>query len=184
MQGGDQNFFPVYEPDADVLKEKYRKAEEESRQVRYDASREGTSLPPLPPRATSLANRCPSTERRFWRKTRSPRRPHACSQLTSTVRDRAAGAYQFALDDETRARQLAELKAQRLETERARAELSARRMTAAQEQRQRLIDERMVMLERKREEKYGGKENLQRLRREKAERQAEALLEEVQRGLT
>ena len=133
--GGDQNFYPVYTPDADLLKEKYKQAEEESRQARYDASKE--------------------------------------------IRDRAAGAYQFSLDDAERARQLAELKSQRLETERARAELAEKRMTAAQEARQRRIDERMEMLERKREEKYGGKENLARLRREKAEREAEALLAEV-----
>lgn len=133
--GGDQNFYPVYTPDADLLREKYKQAEEESRQARYDASKE--------------------------------------------IRDRAAGAYQFSLDDDERARQLAELKSQRLETERARAELAEKRMTAAQEARQRRIDERMEMLERKREEKYGGKENLARLRREKAEREAEALLAEV-----
>jgi large subunit ribosomal protein L24e len=74
---------------------------------------------------------------------------------------------------------MASLRAERIETERARAELSEKRVSAAQEARQRRIDERMDMLERKREEKYGGKEQLARLRREKAEREAEALLREI-----
>jgi hypothetical protein len=41
---GDQNFFPVYEPDPDVLRAKYLEAEEESRQKHYDASKEGALL--------------------------------------------------------------------------------------------------------------------------------------------
>lgn len=40
---GDQNFFPVYEPDPNVLRAKYLEAEEESRQKHYDASKEGGS---------------------------------------------------------------------------------------------------------------------------------------------
>lgn len=55
-------------------------------------------------------------------------------------------------------------------------------MSAAQEERQRKVDERRAMLEAKRVEKFGGAENLARLRREKVEREAEGLLAEVQRG--
>jgi hypothetical protein len=38
---GDQNFFPVYEPDADVIKQKYREAEEAARAHHYDSTKEG-----------------------------------------------------------------------------------------------------------------------------------------------
>lgn len=38
---GAQNFFPVYEPDHDVLLRKHREAEEKSRQAHYDTSKEG-----------------------------------------------------------------------------------------------------------------------------------------------
>ncbi|WRT69663.1 uncharacterized protein IL334_006653 [Kwoniella shivajii] len=37
---GDQNFYPVYEPDADALKKKYREAEEEARAHHYDSTKE------------------------------------------------------------------------------------------------------------------------------------------------
>lgn len=38
---GDQNFFPVYEPDPEAMRAKYREAEEEARQHHYDATKEG-----------------------------------------------------------------------------------------------------------------------------------------------
>jgi hypothetical protein len=38
---GDQNFFPVYEPDPDAMRAKYFEAEEASRQKHYDANKEG-----------------------------------------------------------------------------------------------------------------------------------------------
>jgi len=38
---GDQNFFPVYEPDPDALRAKWKAAEEEARAHHYDASKEG-----------------------------------------------------------------------------------------------------------------------------------------------
>lgn len=57
-------------------------------------------------------------------------------------------------------------------------------MSDAQAQRQRRIDERQAILEEARIKKYGGKENLERLRREKREREAdqeaEDLLKEVE----
>jgi hypothetical protein len=40
--GGDQNYFPVYEPDFDTLKAKHLQAEVEARAHHYDASKEGT----------------------------------------------------------------------------------------------------------------------------------------------
>lgn len=43
MTDGDQNFFPVYEPDADVIKQKYREAEEAARAHHYDSTKEGKS---------------------------------------------------------------------------------------------------------------------------------------------
>lgn len=47
---GDQNFFPVYEPDADAIKKKYREAEEAARAHHYDSTKEGTAVPPSRPR--------------------------------------------------------------------------------------------------------------------------------------
>jgi hypothetical protein len=43
MVDGDQNFFPVYEPDADALRKKWREAEEEARAHHYDSTKEGES---------------------------------------------------------------------------------------------------------------------------------------------
>ncbi|WWC92755.1 uncharacterized protein L201_007714 [Kwoniella dendrophila CBS 6074] len=37
---GEQNFFPVYEPDPDALKKKYREAEDEARAHHYDSTKE------------------------------------------------------------------------------------------------------------------------------------------------
>jgi len=41
ISDGDQNFFPVYEPDADALRKKWREAEEEARAHHYDSTKEG-----------------------------------------------------------------------------------------------------------------------------------------------
>ena len=38
---GEQYVFPVYEPDPDALRRKYKEAEEEARAHHYDASKEG-----------------------------------------------------------------------------------------------------------------------------------------------
>jgi hypothetical protein len=46
---GDQNFFPVYEPDPDALRRKYLAAEEEARAHHYDSTKEGKSSSPYPP---------------------------------------------------------------------------------------------------------------------------------------
>jgi len=45
MVDGDQNFFPVYEPDADALRKKWREAEEEARAHHYDSTKEGECVP-------------------------------------------------------------------------------------------------------------------------------------------
>lgn len=45
MTDGDQNFFPVYEPDVDALRKKWREAEEEARAHHYDSTKEGRSSP-------------------------------------------------------------------------------------------------------------------------------------------
>nr|ODN92287.1 hypothetical protein L204_05386 [Cryptococcus depauperatus CBS 7855] len=37
---GEQHFFPVYQPDPEAIKEKYRQAEEEARAHHYDATKE------------------------------------------------------------------------------------------------------------------------------------------------
>jgi hypothetical protein len=41
ISGGDQNVFPVYEPDPDALRKKWKEAEEEASAIHYDASKEG-----------------------------------------------------------------------------------------------------------------------------------------------
>jgi hypothetical protein len=45
MVDGDQNIFPVYEPDADALRKKWREAEEEARAHHYDSTKEGECVP-------------------------------------------------------------------------------------------------------------------------------------------
>jgi len=47
MIDGDQNFFPVYEPDADALKKKWLEAEEEARAHHYDSTKEGETPSPI-----------------------------------------------------------------------------------------------------------------------------------------
>lgn len=38
---GDQNYFPVYEPDPEAIKKKYLEAEREARAHHYDSTKEG-----------------------------------------------------------------------------------------------------------------------------------------------
>lgn len=85
------------------------------------------------------------------------------------VRSRAAGHYQFSQDEAKRAQQMAELKAERDETQQAREENQSRVadiavgsssngqpvkktvvLTAAQEMKKRKLDERKAMIEAKR----------------------------------
>ncbi|KAI9638966.1 uncharacterized protein MKK02DRAFT_41995 [Dioszegia hungarica] len=128
---GDQNFFPVYEPDPNVLRAKYLEAEEESRQKHYDASKE--------------------------------------------VRTKAAGQYQFSLDEETRARQMEELKAGRLETERARE-----RIQSVLEQRNQKLEARRQLVEAKRVELAGGVEALEAIRAKQREAAADSFLDALE----
>ncbi|WWD20278.1 hypothetical protein CI109_104754 [Kwoniella shandongensis] len=137
---GDQNFFPVYEPDADAIKAKYRQAEEEARAHHYDASKE--------------------------------------------VRVKGAGQYQFSLDEEMRAEQMAALDVQRNETEKARAETAQRRgMSAAQEAKKRKMDERKAMIEAKRVKLLGGEKEVERLRAEKRAKEADDFLKGLESEL-
>ncbi|KAK8849650.1 hypothetical protein IAR55_004985 [Kwoniella newhampshirensis] len=137
---GDQAFFPVYEPDADAIKAKYRQAEEEARAHHYDASKE--------------------------------------------VRVKGAGQYQFSLDEEKRAEQMAALDAQRSETEKARAETAQRRgMSAAQEAKKRKMDERKAMIEAKRVKLLGGEKEVERLRAERRAKEADEFLQGLESEL-
>ncbi|WWC65815.1 uncharacterized protein I303_108437 [Kwoniella dejecticola CBS 10117] len=129
---GDQNFFPVYEPDADALKKKYLEAEEEARAHHYDSTKE--------------------------------------------VRVRGAGQYQFSLDEDTRAEQMASLASQRKETEQARSQQVQRGLSAAQEARKRKADERKALIDAKRAKMLGGPQEVERLREERKKAEADAFL--------
>ncbi|RXK35450.1 hypothetical protein M231_07305 [Tremella mesenterica] len=137
---GEQKIFPVYEPDPEAIREKYRQAEEEARAHHYDSTKE--------------------------------------------VRTRGAGAYQFSLDEDARREQMASLDAQRVETENARAKVGYRGgLTAAQEMRKRKLDERKALVEAKRTKMLGGAEEVERLRREKGQKEADMFLDGVGREL-
>ncbi|KAL1406453.1 hypothetical protein Q8F55_008152 [Vanrija albida] len=98
------------------------------------------------------------------------------------VRVRGAGAYQFSLDDEKRKAQMAELKAERGETERARAAAAGRAGSAAKEEQKRRIAERRRVVEAKRASLLGAPE-VARLRKEKAEREADTFLHDFETEL-
>lgn len=69
-------------------------------------------------------------------------------RLTVSVRNRGAGAYQFSLDEEQRAEQMASLAAQREETERVRASTGSKDgLSAAQEAHKRKLDDRRALIE-------------------------------------
>ncbi|OCF73238.1 hypothetical protein I204_06469 [Kwoniella mangroviensis CBS 8886] len=139
---GDQNFFPVYEPDQDALKKKYREAEEEARAHHYDSTKE--------------------------------------------VRVKGAGQYQFSLDEETRAEQMASLASERQETEDARskaAQSQRKGLSAAQEARKRKADERKALIEAKRAKMLGGEKEVERLREEKSKRETDDFLKNLENEL-
>ncbi|OCF35207.1 hypothetical protein I317_02277 [Kwoniella heveanensis CBS 569] len=139
---GDQNFFPVYEPDPEALKAKYRAAEEEARAHHYDSTKE--------------------------------------------VRVKGAGQYQFSLDEEARAEQMASLSAQRKETELARAQATSasnKGLSAAQLAKNKKLEERKALIEAKRAKLLGGKENVEKLRQEKKAREAEEFLKGLESEL-
>ncbi|WVQ79226.1 hypothetical protein IAT38_001322 [Cryptococcus sp. DSM 104549] len=93
------------------------------------------------------------------------------------VRIKAAGQYQFSLDEAQRAEQMASLKAERAETERKRAETVQRNgLSAAQEAKKRKVEERRAVIEAKRLKLLGGEEAVAKLRKEKEEAAAEAFL--------
>ena len=95
-------------------------------------------------------------------------------ELTSPVRRRGAGQYQFALDEVKRAEQMASLKAQREETERARRTNAS---SAVMDARKRKLDQRRAFVEAKRSRLLGGDEAVARLRAERKAAEADSLLE-------
>ncbi len=102
----------------------------------------------------------------------------------STVRDRAAGAYQFSQDETIRAAQMEALKKQREETEAARRDASERtELTAAQESKKRKLDERRALIEAKRQKLLGGKEGVEKKKAEMQDKAASRLLEDVEREM-
>ena len=98
----------------------------------------------------------------------------ACVQTHIPVRARGAGHYQFSLDDAKRAEQMASLKADRLETERARGvkENAAKRR----------LDERRALIEAKRR-KVMGAGNVDKLREARQEAEAERFLRRMREEL-
>lgn len=103
-------------------------------------------------------------------------------ELTS-VRTRGAGAYQFSLDDEERAKQMASLDAERRMTEHARGKMAARGLTATQEARRRRLEERRALVEAKRAKLLGGAEKVAALRAQRQAERAEEFLKDLEREL-
>lgn len=89
------------------------------------------------------------------------------------------------MDEETRAAQMASLKAERKETEAARAETGTRHgMSEAQLARKRKLDERRTLVEEQRRKRLGGAAAVEKLRAEKRAREAEAFLEDLEKELS
>jgi len=81
------------------------------------------------------------------------------------VRARGAGAYQFSLDEESRAEQMASLGAQRAETESIRqAGVERGELSAAQQLRKRKLEERKALVDAKRAKLLGGEKEVERMR--------------------
>ncbi|KLT46559.1 hypothetical protein CC85DRAFT_306233 [Cutaneotrichosporon oleaginosum] len=134
---GDQNYFPVYEPDPEALKKKYMEAEAAARAHHYDSTKE--------------------------------------------VRVRGAGAYQFSLDEEKRAEQMASLDAERLVTERAQREATKRGgLSAARQAYSDRIEARRTLVEAKRAKLLGGPKKLEELRQQRREEEATKLLDDFE----
>ncbi|KAK4688676.1 hypothetical protein P7C73_g1430, partial [Tremellales sp. Uapishka_1] len=107
-------------------------------------------------------------------------RPHHYDS-TKEVRTRGAGQYQFSLDEEKRAEQMAALGAQRAETERARGAASNRGgQSVAQEAKKRKLDERRALIQAKRAKLLGGEEEIARLKQEKNAAAADSFLKDIE----
>lgn len=79
---------------------------------------------------------------------------------------------------------MASLKAQRQETEAARSQAEQRGgMTKAQEEYKRKLDARRELIQAKRAKLLGGQDEVDRLRREKREREAESFLQGLEAEL-
>lgn len=103
--------------------------------------------------------------------------------MLTTVRTRGAGAYQFSLDEEERARQMASLDDVRRATETAREQTASKGLTPAQEARKRRLDQRRALVEAKRAKLLGGAEVVAALRAERQAQQAEDFLKEFEKEL-
>lgn len=147
----------MYEPNPEVIKAKYRQAEEEARGHHYDSTKEG--------KLSSVI-----ISRTFM-----------CLTF-HIVRVKGAGQYQFSLDEQRRAEQQAALKSQRRETELARAEAGRRGgQTAAQEARKKKLEGRKAMIEAKRIKLFGGEKEVQMLKEERKAREADEFLNTLQK---
>lgn len=97
------------------------------------------------------------------------------------MRVRGAGAYQFSLDEEKRAEQMASLEAERIATEQARTEANRRGgLSAARQAHKNRIEERRALVEAKRAKLLGGPEKLAELRRQKRERETAKFFEDFE----
>lgn len=97
---------------------------------------------------------------------------------------KGAGQYQFSLDEEKRAEQMASLKSQRQETESAREDHQKRGgLSKAQEVHKRRLDARRELIEAKRAKLYGGQDEVDRIRKEKKEQAAERFLKGLEAEL-
>ena len=100
------------------------------------------------------------------------------------VRVKGAGQYQFSLDEDKRAEQMASLKSQRQETETARENHQKRAgISKAQEAHKRRLEARWELIEAKRAKLYGGQEEVDRIRKEKKELAADKFLEGLEAEL-
>lgn len=97
-----------------------------------------------------------------------------CWATLIEVRVKAAGQYQFSMDEEERARQMQELKEGRLETEKARE-----RVRTALNTRNERLEARNALLETKRIEMAGGKEALENIRSQQRAEAADNFLNEL-----
>jgi large subunit ribosomal protein L24e len=97
------------------------------------------------------------------------------------VRVRGAGAYQFSLDEEKRAEQMASLDAERLATERAQMEAKRRGgLSAARQAYTDRVEARRERVEAKRAKLLGGPEKLAELRRQRREEEATKFLDDFE----
>lgn len=97
------------------------------------------------------------------------------------MRVRGAGAYQFSLDEEKRAEQMASLEAERIATEQARSGAMQRGgLSAARQAHKNRVEKRRDLVEAKRAKLLGGPEKLAELRRQRREEEAVKFFEDFE----